>query len=137
MQGAHQTVVADAEELADAVGDFRPTVVIDPLGDGFTTAALRVLAPRGRLVLLGVSAGAEATVQLQPLYRSGHRILGYTGNLLSDAERRRGLSDVLQAVADGRLRLTVDRVLPLAEADMAFELLADRAVTGKVLLDLS
>ncbi len=127
---------ADADALADAAGDFRPTVVIDPLGDGYTTAALSVLAPRGRLVLLGISAGPEATVQLQPLYRSGHTILGYTGMLLSDEERRSGLAGVLQALADGRLRLSVDRVLPLAEADSAFDLLADRAVAGKVLLDL-
>jgi NADPH:quinone reductase len=135
-QGAHRVVVADAAGLADAVADFRPTVVVDPLGDGFTTAALQLLAPRGRHVLLGVSAGAEATVQLQALYRAGITVLGYTGMLLSDDERRTGLAQALQALADGRLRVTVDRALPLTQVDDAFGLLADRAVIGKVLLDL-
>lgn len=135
-QGARRVVVADADALADAVGDFRPTVVVDPLGDGFTTAALQLLAPRGRHVLLGVSAGAEATVQLQALYRAGLTVLGYNGALLSDGERRSGLAEVLQALAEGRLRVPVDRVLPLAQVENAFGLLADRAVTGKVLLDL-
>lgn len=136
-QGADRVVVADAGALADAVAGFAPTVVVDPLGGGFTGAALRLLQTHGRLVLFGTSADSEGTLPLQQLYRKGLRVFGYAGLLLSDDARRAGLASALDALADGRLRVTVDRVVGLDEVDEAFRLIVDRAVTGKVLLDLS
>lgn len=136
-QGADRVVVADAGALADAVAGFAPTVVVDPLGGGFTGAALRLLQTHGRLVLFGTSADSEGTLPLQQLYRKGLRVFGYAGLLLSDDARRAGLASALDALADGRLRVTVDRVVRLDEVDEAFRLIVDRAVTGKVLLDLS
>src|SRR5205085_11786981 len=65
--GASHAVVGDAAAVLEACGDFRPTVVIDSLGGQFTASALQVLAPRGRLVLFGTSAGAEAQIPLQQL----------------------------------------------------------------------
>ncbi len=136
-QGADRVVVADAGALGDAVAGFAPTVVVDPLGGGFTGAALRLLQTHGRLVLFGTSADSEGTLPLQQLYRKGLRVFGYAGLLLSDDARRAGLASALDALADGRLRVTVDRVVRLDEVDEAFRLIVDRAVTGKVLLDLS
>jgi NADPH:quinone reductase len=135
-QGAHAVVVTDAGGLADAVREWAPTVVVDSLGAEFTPAALSAMAPLGRLVLFGTSAGSTATLELRDVYRNGLRILGYAGLRLPDDERRAGLQAALGALADGRLRIPVDRVLPLEQVDEAFRLLADRAVAGKVLLDL-
>jgi NADPH2:quinone reductase len=129
--------VTDAAGLTEAVRELSPTVVIDPLGAGFTPAALAALAPRGRHVILGTSAGAQAELQLQSLYRNAQRILGYGGLGLSDDERRSGLEAAIGGLAEGRLRIPIDRVLPLEQVDDAFTALTDRAVTGKVLLDLS
>jgi NADPH:quinone reductase len=135
-QGAEVVVVADADGLAEALGAWRPTVVIDALGGAFTSAAVELLAPGGRIVLFGASAGAVATLNLQTVYRKSLWILGYGGLTLSQDERRERLGQALSAVADGRLRIPIDRVLPLDHIEDAFELLAERAVTGKVLLDL-
>ena len=136
-QGAGRVVVSDAAGLADAVRELAPTVVFDCLGDGFTTAVLSVLSLSGRLVMFGASAGADAQLDLLQLYRNGQRILGYTGIRLSVEDRRRGLTAALQALATGRMNIPVDRVLPLDQVDDAFRALVDRAVTGKILLDLS
>jgi NADPH:quinone reductase len=136
-QGAHEVVVTDAPGLAERLSEFVPTVVVDGLGGPFTPAALAALAPRGRLVLFGTSAGSTSTLELQPVYRKSLRILGYGGLILSNAERRAGLIEALTALADGRMRIPIDRTLPLAQVDEAFRLLADRAVTGKIVLDLS
>jgi NADPH:quinone reductase len=136
-QGAGEVVVTDAAGLADAVRELAPTVIFDCLGDGFTTAALSVLSPSGRLSMFGTSAGADVQLNLQQLYRNGQRILGYTGIRLTDEERRRGLTAALQALGAGRMSIQVDRVLPLEHVNDAFRALVDRAVTGKILLDLS
>lgn len=134
-QGAHEVLVTDASGLAEALVD-RPTVVIDGLGGRFTSAALSALAPHGRLVLFGTSTGSTSTLELQPLYRKGLRLLGYGGLILSDEERRAGLAEALAAVADGRLVIPIDRTVPLERVNDALRLIADRAVVGKVLLDL-
>jgi NADPH2:quinone reductase len=135
-QGAHDVLVTDASGLAGALADRAPTVVLDGLGGGFTAAAVPALAPRGRLVLFGTSTGSTSTMELQPLYRKGLRLLGYGGLILTDAERREGLAEALTAVADGRMRIPIDRVLPLEEVAEAFRLIGDRAVTGKIVLEL-
>lgn len=136
-QGADQVVVVpDAAGLAEAVGDLRPTVVVDPLGGAYTDAALAVLEPRGRLGLFGTSAGPRAEVHLQGLYRKAATVYGFSALQLTPTERTDGLNAALQALADGRMRVVVDHVLPLAEVAEAFRLLVDRELTGKVLLDL-
>lgn len=136
-QGARQVVVTDAAGLTRAVEEFRPTVVVDPLGADFTQAGLASLSPAGRLVIFGTSAGPEGRVHLQNLYRNGLRVLGYGGLRLSDEERRKGLQAALQALKDGRMRIRIDRTLPLDEVNEALRLVSERKLTGKVLLDLS
>lgn len=133
--GAEDAVVCDAGGLTEAVTGWDPTVVFDPLGGEFTDAALHALKDRGRLVIFGTSAGPEAKVHLQNLYRKGLRVLGYAGLSLSQSELRTGLTHALPALADGRLRIRVDRTLPLEKVNDAFRALTDRDVTGKVLLE--
>jgi NADPH2:quinone reductase len=136
-QGAHGVVVTDASGLAEALVHFEPTVVVDGLGAGFTSAAVSAMAPHGRLVLFGTSAGSTSTMELRPLYRKGLTIFGYGGLILSDAERRSGLIEAMAALAEGRMRIPIDRTLPLEQVNDALRLLADRAVTGKIVLDLA
>jgi NADPH2:quinone reductase len=134
--GAERAVIAGAAGLFAAVEHFRPTVVIDPLGGDFTPAALATIEPRGRLVLFGASAGPRATIDLRQLYRRQLRILTYAGILATRQEMRDALPRVIAEFAAGRLRIRVGRRVPLASVTEAFAALADRAVVGKVVLDL-
>lgn len=132
--GAEATV-ADASALRDAVRDLAPTVVFDPLGGAFTPAALSVLAPGGRHVLFGTSAGSEVTIELQPIYRGGQRIIGYGGLNLTPEERSAAARAAAAAFDDGRLRVHVGHVLPLGESERVFDVLTDRSLTGKLIID--
>ena len=134
--GADHVVVADADGLARAAADLSPTVVFDPLGDGFTGAAIELLEPHGRLVTFGTSAGTEGSVPLQVLYRKGLTVLGY-GGLIEPADAlAQGIAAALEALREGRLQATVDEVLVLDAVNEAFERLAGRHVQGKLVLDL-
>jgi NADPH:quinone reductase len=135
-QGASDAVVADAAGLAEAVSDFKPTAVLDCLGGEFTPAALAVLAPRGRLVLFGTSAGTEAHIQLQRLYRNQLRVLTYGGLGATQDERHEAIACALRAVADGRMRIGIGAEVPLDSINDAFGLLADHSVAGKIVLKL-
>ncbi|MHB1534045.1 MAG: quinone oxidoreductase family protein [Acidimicrobiales bacterium] len=136
-RGADEVVVADAGALGAKLGNFHPTVVFDPLGGGFFGAAVEALAPCGRLVLFGTSSSATGEVPLQQLYRKGLTVFGYAGLIESDEDLSRGIRAGLEALRDGRLEVVVDRVLPLADVNQAFELIAGRGVQGKLLLDLN
>jgi NADPH:quinone reductase len=130
-----QAVVADAAGLPEAAADFAPTVVFDPLGGEFTPAALSVLAPRGRHVIFGTTAGPHAEIALQALYRGGQRILGFGGLGLTDEERRASAEAASAALADGRLRIHVGRVIALSEAATVLDVLSDRTLAGKLVID--
>lgn len=134
--GAKDAVVTDAAGLAAAVRDIRPTVVLDPLGGAFTSAVLTVIAPRGRLVLFGASAGGEATLDLLQLYRNQTQLLTYTGVQATGDERRAGIRAALGAAAEGRLRVGIGREFPLESVNEAFAAISNHSVAGKVLLRL-
>ena len=135
-QGADRVVTVGADALASAVAELQPTVVFDPLGDGFTGAAIQSLAPHGRLVAFGTSAGPTGTIPLQALYRSALQILGYGGLRDSDEILGAALAKALSALADGRLDVVIGKTLPLSRVNEAFELLAAHKIRGKLVLDL-
>jgi NADPH2:quinone reductase len=132
--GASDVLVCDAAGLTEAARDLRPTVVVDPLGGAFTSAALGAMEKRGRLVVYGTSAGADVQLNLQHVYRNHLSILSYAGLILTPQERRDGLEKALRVLAEGRMHIRIDRVLPLEQVTDGFDLIANRGLSGKVLL---
>lgn len=136
-EGADRVLVGGPEDIAAPLADYEPTVAFDVLGDGYLAALVEAMAARGRIVSLGVSAGADVTFNMRLLYRKMLSLLGYGGTILTRDERRPGLQAALEAVRCGDLKVRIDSVLPLADVNEAFQRLGDRTVTGKLLLDLS
>lgn len=134
--GAERVLVTGPDGLAEALADFAPTVVFDPLGDGFVGPVVEAAAPRARIVSFGTSAGPEVQFNLQSLYRKALSLLGYAGMLVGAEGRRRGLEAALAAVAAGELRVVIDDVLPLDDVNETFQRLIDRRVQGNLLLGL-
>ncbi|ABK51959.1 Alcohol dehydrogenase, zinc-binding domain protein [Acidothermus cellulolyticus 11B] len=134
--GAEKGVVADAAALAAAIADFAPTVVFDPLGGSFTGIAIRALQPRGRLVIYGTSAGPDAEIPLQVLYRNNLRMLGYGGLIASPEELREAVTAAIAAVAAGRMHIPVGARVALDQINEAFALLRRRSIPGKIVVDL-
>lgn len=133
--GADDVIVADEGSLADALRHIRPTVVFDPLGGPYTGIAIEALAPRGRLVLFGTSAGPVGAVPLQLLYRKSLRLLGYGGLIESDETMAAAITAALHAQAAGQLSVPIDSVIPLQDVNDAFARLERRDVRGKLVLD--
>lgn len=136
-EGADRVLVGDAAGIAGDLLPFEPTVAFDVLGDGYMAALVEAMAPRGRIVSLGVSAGADVTFNMRLLYRKMLSLLGYGGTILTREDRRPGLQAALEAVRAGELSVRIDSVLALEEVNEAFQRLVDRRVQGKLLLDLS
>ncbi|MFC4066696.1 quinone oxidoreductase family protein [Actinoplanes subglobosus] len=92
----------------------RADLVVDPVFGEPAAAALRVLRPGGTLVNLGSSAGPTAPIDSATLRGGSLRIVGYTNNALSPAQRATMIGEVAAHAAAGRLTVTYE-TLPLAE----------------------
>jgi NADPH:quinone reductase-like Zn-dependent oxidoreductase len=98
-------------------------------------AALRVLRPGGRLVNLGSSAGATAPIDSATLRSGSLRLLGYTNNALSVAQRAESLAEVASYAAAGRLTVAHELV-PFADVAEAWERQAAGDTNGRIVLVL-
>jgi putative PIG3 family NAD(P)H quinone oxidoreductase len=115
-------------------------VVLDLVGGAYVPESLRSCAPRARVVLVGLTAGREATLDLGLILRQRLEI---TGTVL----RSRPIEEKIEAahllarrivplLVSGRVRGLVERTFPLAEAAEAHRYLASDVSFGKVLLAL-
>lgn len=103
-----------ADRLAQATGGHAD-VVLDPVWGRPAEAAMRLLAPGGRLVNLGSAAGPSASLASAALRSGTLSVLGYTNNAISGEQKAAALEEILFHAAAGNL--TTDReTMPLAGA---------------------
>jgi NADPH2:quinone reductase len=111
-------------------------VVYDAVGQATFEGSLASLAPRGMLAIYGQSSGVVPPLDLARLGKGSFFLtrpsLGHYTATRAELLARAG--DVLTLVAEGKLRVRIDRTFPLAEAAAAHRALTSRATTGKVLL---
>jgi putative PIG3 family NAD(P)H quinone oxidoreductase len=124
--------------LRELTGGEGVHLVIDLVGGEAIVSHLDCLREQGRLVLVGLLGGGQATV---PLFSLMRRRLRLVGSVLRARSRQEKASLVaafgdfaLPRLADGRLRPIVDRVLPLAEIVAAYQMLERGGVLGKIVL---
>ena len=135
--GADEVVATEAEGLRDAFRDFKPTVVIDPLGGPFTSEALRCVASEARIIVFGVAAGQRSDIDLALLYRKAASLRGHAALTTPVDDVRRALGSCLELMAAGQLRVHVDEVLPLGDVNDVHTRLLERRATGKLLLSVT
>jgi putative PIG3 family NAD(P)H quinone oxidoreductase len=114
-------------------------VIIDALGATFLAQNLNLLAPRGRLVVLGTLTGGIAErLDLGLVLRRRLEIIGTAMRSRELTERRELVArfsvEVLPHFISGALRPIVDRVVPLAEFEAAHAAMAGNETFGKVVL---
>jgi putative PIG3 family NAD(P)H quinone oxidoreductase len=126
----------------DAVGD--PVhVVLDVLGGPAFADNLAVLAPRGRLVLLGFLAGGRFTGDLGPILRKRLEVIGTvmrTRGLEERAPLVREFTERMLPLFDQRiehaapLRPVLERTYPMTSLAEAHKALESNETFGKVVL---
>jgi putative PIG3 family NAD(P)H quinone oxidoreductase len=144
--GLHQAVAVDR--------DFDPTdlarriteeggpvdVVLDLVGGPYLAVDVAAAAPRGRIVIVGLIAGARAELDMGMLL---HKRLTVRGTVLRSrpahekaAATHAFAGQVVPLLAACTVAPVVEEVVPLAEAERAYDLLAADTTFGKVILDL-
>lgn len=112
-------------------------VVYDSVGKDTFDKSLNCLRPRGTMVLFGQASGPVAPFNPQVLNAKGSLFLTRPSLFVHIATRDALLKKVRELsrwVAQGKLKVKVDRTFPLAEAAAAHEYMAGRGTKGKVVL---
>jgi NADPH2:quinone reductase len=112
-------------------------VVYDSVGKTTFLPGLDVIRSRGTMVLFGQSSGAVAPIDPGILNAKGSLFLtrpslAHYASDRNELEWRSG--DVLRWVAEGKLKLRIDRSYPLAQAADAHRDLEGRKTAGKLIL---
>ena len=113
-------------------------VVLDPVGGATVAGDLRLLAPGGRIVVIGTLGGARAEVDLAALMKKRARVAGSTLRARSRAEKAaliaRFRDECFPGFETGRLLVTVDAVYPAHDAAHALARMRENRNAGKLLL---
>ena len=127
-----------AAAVRDATGGRGVDVVLDHVGGRYLPSNLECLALDGRLVIIGLIGGAKAEINLAMLLLRRLRVIGSTLRTRSVAEKTAIVSAFTArfgaALAAGRIRPVIDRVLPLADAAEAHRVVQSSVHFGKVVL---
>jgi NADPH2:quinone reductase len=114
-------------------------VVYDGVGKTTFDKGLDCLRPRGMMVLFGQSSGPVPPFDLGILNAKGSLFVTRPSlfhYLATRAELVERAGEVLTWIRDGKLKLRVEHVFPLAEAADAHRALEGRTTTGKILLEI-
>ncbi len=139
--GADETINYAADDLRERVKALTDTrgadVVYDPVGGAYTEPALRSIAWRGRLLVVGFAAGDIPKLPLTLTLLKGCSIVGVYWGEFARREPQRFAESMQQLgrwYADGKLKPHVSATFPLDRAADALTRMANRQVTGKVVL---
>ena len=139
--GADDLVDYASTDLREAVkaitGGRGVDVVYDPVGGPHTAAALRSLAWRGRLLVIGFAGGEIPQIPANLLLLRELSAVGvYWGEFAKrdPAGNGRLLRQLFAWLAEGRLRPLVSRQFSLAETPLALNELLHRRVVGKLVI---
>jgi putative PIG3 family NAD(P)H quinone oxidoreductase len=137
--GVAVTGPAFASEVKRLTGGRGVEVVLELVGGDYLREDLASVASEGRIILVGLMAGASVTVDLGAVLRQRVLVRGTvlrSRPLEQKLDAMQGFArHVVPLLANGALRPIVDRVLPLAEAAAAHSYIEQNQSFGKVILD--
>ena len=113
-------------------------VLLDLVGGPYVKAAQKVMAPKGRMVLVGTVAGGSYELDARYVMSKRLQIRGTVLRSRSMEEKmaatRLFAAEVVPLLARGILRPNVDSVFPLAEIGKAHQRLESNETFGKVVV---
>jgi NADPH:quinone reductase-like Zn-dependent oxidoreductase len=122
----HRTTDWD-QQVMKWCGSALPNLVVDGAGGETWAKCIGLVAPAGRIVTYGATAGL-ATLDLRRLFWRHIDVLGSTMG------SERDFAEMVALFCAGSLRPLVDQVLPLAQASAAFDRMEHGQHMGKIVL---
>jgi len=139
--GADETIDYSKEDLREGIkritGAAGVDVIYDPVGGAYTEAAFRSIAWRGRLLVIGFTAGDIPKIPLNLALLKGASIVGVFLGAFTEREPAAAQTDmreIVRMLAAGRIRPHISSRYPLERGVEALREVAERRARGKVLI---
>jgi len=129
--GADVALDHHADDVVAAVKDATGTgvdVVVETVGEATWARSLAAVKTFGRVVLCGATSGSNPPAQLHRVWWKQLTVIGSTMGTRED------FLGAYELVRNGRVRVHIDRVFPLAEASAAHARLEAGEQLGKIVL---
>jgi len=127
-----------AAEITAVAGPI--DVTLDLLGGPYLGVDVAAAGPKGRIIIVGLIAGARAELDIGALLRKRLVVRGTVLRSRPSNEKAEAThlfsGQVLPLLARAVIRPVIDAVVPLAEAERGYDLVAADGTFGKVVLDL-
>ncbi len=134
--GADKCIDYHTQNFVDEVSDVN--LVLDVMGAAYLSKNLQVLAPNGRLVIIGLQGGRKAEIDLGQLLTKRISLIATTIRGRPLAERNAitasTVSHVWPLIGEGKIRPIVDQYLSWEEVAGAHQVLEEHRNIGKVVL---
>lgn len=124
-------------QVKNITGGKGVPVVYDSVGKDTWEGSLNCLSPRGMLVLWGNASGAVPPIDPLLLMSKGSLYMTRPtlGHYIATRQEYEGRArDLFQWLAEGKLRVRIDKTFALRDAAEAHRYLESRAAMGKILL---
>ncbi|SCF44733.1 quinone oxidoreductase family protein [Micromonospora mirobrigensis] len=129
--------VVAGEELIEAVGETRFEIVVDPVGGQVRTDSLQVMAPFGRMLLVGNAAGDwEHSVRTNDLWLRNLALYGFSGGVYFPThpeQVRPAAQGAIAAITQGLVDIRTESI-PAAEAAEAHRRVEKGGIGGRIVL---
>ncbi|THC44691.1 NADPH:quinone oxidoreductase family protein [Massilia sp. Mn16-1_5] len=125
------------EALKAATGGKGPDVIYDPVGGHYSEPALRSIAYRGRHLVIGFAAGDIPKLPWNLMLLKSASVVGVFWGDFARREPQKNLAamrEMLGWMAEGKLKPLVSKRYALGETAQALSDMAERKVTGKVVI---
>jgi NADPH2:quinone reductase len=129
---------AFSEQIKKLAGGDGVDVVYDAVGGAYAEPAVRALAWKGRFLVVGFPAGIPK-IPLNLTLLKGCQIVGvfWGAHTLREPDMHaENMADLFRMYADGQIKPRIYARFPLERAADALNLMQDRKVLGKVVLDV-
>ena len=138
--GADETINYVAQDFEEEVRQLTNgngvELVLECVGGPVLEKSVRCVASYGKLISFGNASGTPASLPGADIFGANRTVIGFSmgRSPMGRLNHQEAMDELFPMLAQGQVRLVVDRVLPLAEAAKAHQHLSNRGSQGKVIL---
>ena len=129
-----------AKQVLDSTDGRGVDVILDLVGGAYFPENVACVAPKGRIMIVGLSAGRKAEIDLGVLLSKRAKVIGTALRGRSVEEKadavRRFEAEVAPLIEAGHVTANVDRVFALADIRAAHEYMESNESFGKIVLEV-
>ncbi|HQT84179.1 MAG: NADPH:quinone oxidoreductase [Acidiphilium sp. 37-64-53] len=140
-RGADATINYSTEDFRAAIKTHTegrgPDIIFDPVGGRFAEPAFRSIAWRGRYLVIGFADGEIPSLPLNLPLLKGASLVGVFWGDFARREPKNQIAmmqDLFAMLQNGQIRPLISKAYPLADTAQALQDMADRKVTGKIVV---